>query len=149
SLIVADAIAVGACLLAALGLAGHLGLRPAAVLGIPAVVVLAKLLGLYEREELVLRKSTLEETPQLVQLATVLVLLAWFSGDILTTQPLTRAVGALLWVELIAFMLATRTLARTWARAVAPVERLLLVGDATQYHRFVEKLDGDPSTHAR
>jgi exopolysaccharide biosynthesis polyprenyl glycosylphosphotransferase len=148
SLIFADAAAIAACLPVALGLAGHLGLQPTAIFAVPAVVVLSKLLGLYDREELVLRKSTLEETPQLVQLATILLLLVWFGGDMLTVLPLTRTVGALLWVELILFMLATRSVARAWARVVAPVERLLLVGDATQYQRFVEKLESDPSARA-
>src|SRR4051812_43478328 len=72
SLVAADGVAA-ACVLAALGLAGHLTLRPSALVALPAVVLLAKLLGLYDREELLLRKSTLEETPHLVELSTFVV----------------------------------------------------------------------------
>ena len=148
SLVIADVVAATACVLASLGLSNHLTLRPTALLAAPAVVILAKLLGLYDREELLLRKSTLEEAPQLVEVATFMVVLAWFGQEVLAVEPLTRAVGALLWLELCLFMLAARTLARVWARGVAPIERLLLVGDDTQHERFAEKLENDPSTRA-
>src|SRR3954452_5477318 len=147
SLVAADGVAA-ACVLAALGLAGHLTLRPSALVALPAVVLLAKLLGLYDREELLLRKSTLEETPHLVELSTFVVVLAWFGQEALATEPLTRPAGALLWVELCLFMLAARAAARMWSRAVAPAERLLLVGDETQHGPFAEKLDADQYTRA-
>ena len=149
SLVIADAVAATACVLASLGVSEHLTLRPTALLAAPAVIVLAKLLGLYDREELLLRKSTLEEAPHLVEVATFMVVLAWFGQEALAVEPLTRAVGAVMWLELCLFMLAARTVARMWARGVAPSERLLLVGDETQHRRFAEKLDGDPSTRAR
>jgi exopolysaccharide biosynthesis polyprenyl glycosylphosphotransferase len=149
ALIVADAAAVAACVAVALGVVGQLSLKPTAFIAVPAAILLAKLFGLYDREELVLRKSTLEEVPVLLQLTTVLVLVAWFAGDALAAQPLERGAGALLWLQLISFLVVTRTLARAAARAVAPVERLLLVGDATQYQRFAEKLESDPGARAR
>ena len=46
---------------------------------LPLVVVISKLLGLYDRDELVLRKSTLEEAPRLFQLATLFSLVLWIA----------------------------------------------------------------------
>jgi exopolysaccharide biosynthesis polyprenyl glycosylphosphotransferase len=149
ALAVADALAVVTAVVAAVTLAGDATLRPTALLTVPAAIVLAKVLGLYDREELVLRKSTLDETPALLQLATVFVVLSWLGQEAILAQPLTRPLGALLWLELVVFMLCSRTAARTWARGVAPAERLLLVGDDTQYRRFAEKLAADPHTRAR
>ena len=41
---------------------------------VPVVVVIAKVLGLYDRDELVLHRSTLDEAPMLFQLATLFTL---------------------------------------------------------------------------
>lgn len=47
---------------------------PALIAGVPVVVVIAKVLGLYDRDELVVRKSTLDEAPKVFQLATLFTL---------------------------------------------------------------------------
>src|SRR4051794_21583428 len=98
SLAVADAVAASGAVVATFVLAGDASLRPTALLMVPTIIVLAKIFGLYDREDLVLRKSTLEETPALLQLATIFVVLAWFGQDALSAEPLTRAPGALLWL---------------------------------------------------
>ena len=48
--------------------------------GLPLVLVITKLLGLYDRDELVLRKSTLEEAPKLFELATLFSLVLWIGS---------------------------------------------------------------------
>ncbi len=52
------------------------GIPADTILAVPLVVLLAKLAGRYDRDELVLRKSTLDEVPQLLVLAAGFAL-AW------------------------------------------------------------------------
>lgn len=52
-------------------------LSPATFLAAPFVVVMSKLSGLYDRDELVICRSTLDETPRLFELATLCTLLFW------------------------------------------------------------------------
>jgi hypothetical protein len=47
----------------------HLTLE--SLIGIPLLLVVAKVLGLYDRDETLLRKTTLDEAPKLFQLATL------------------------------------------------------------------------------
>ena len=51
------------------------------VLGLPLLLIGAKLFGLYDRDETLLRKTTLDEAPKLFQVATLCALLAWLAGD--------------------------------------------------------------------
>ena len=41
------------------------------------ILVLSKVLNLYDRDELLLRKTTLDEAPKLFQVATLMALLLW------------------------------------------------------------------------
>ena len=77
SLAVADVVSAAVALVVSVQILGHdNGLRPGAALAaLPLVVSLAKLAGLYDRDELVLDKTTLDEAPQLFQLATLFALL--------------------------------------------------------------------------
>ena len=49
-------------------------------LAVPILLVCAKLTGLYDRDETLLRKTTLDEAPKLFQLATLCALVAWLTG---------------------------------------------------------------------
>jgi exopolysaccharide biosynthesis polyprenyl glycosylphosphotransferase len=144
ALALADVYAVLGAVLVSVYLAGGTALRPTALLAAPAIVVLAKLLGLYDREELVMRKSTLEEGGSLLKLASVFVLAAWFGQEALSREPLARGHGAVMWLVLLALLLSGRSLARALARVAAPSERLLLVGDRDARRRLEQKLGADP-----
>lgn len=50
---------------------GNDRLRVGVIAGLPLVILISKLLGLYDRDEILLRKSTLDEAPKLFQLATL------------------------------------------------------------------------------
>ena len=54
---------------------GGLTISPWVLAGIPVTLVLAKLFGLYDRDENRLHRSTLDEVPGLLQLATLMSLL--------------------------------------------------------------------------
>ena len=79
----ADGFAALVALYVAVVVIGDDRLRPGAVLVVPIVVVASKLMGLYDRDELVLKKTTLEESAPLFQLATVFALITWLLDSVL------------------------------------------------------------------
>jgi exopolysaccharide biosynthesis polyprenyl glycosylphosphotransferase len=137
---VADACATALTSLVCLSVLGA-GDQPeyVVVLGPPVVILLSKLLGLYDRDELVLRKSTLEEAPKLFQLATIFTL-----AVAVAQHPLEMQLGgdqlAGLWGLLFLTLLACRVLARGAARATTAPERCLLLGDFDACERARQKI---------
>src|SRR5215208_3359918 len=53
----------------------------AMLVSLPFVVVVSKLFGLYDRDELVLNKSTLDEAPTLLQVSGLFALVVWLLHD--------------------------------------------------------------------
>jgi exopolysaccharide biosynthesis polyprenyl glycosylphosphotransferase len=135
-LLAADVVAAAAATLAA-------GV-PAWLLAIPAVVLLVQLHGLYERDELVLRKSTLDEAPQLLQAATLATLGLW----LLDPAHARRGAVVVFAVTLLAGTLLARLAARRAAAALIAPERCLFIGDAPEYERLRGKL-ASRSVHAQ
>src|SRR3954470_12542040 len=128
SLVVADLLAAGiAGYFAVVQVAGA-SVQPSMLLALPLVVLLGKLLGLYDRDELVFHKSTLDEAPHHFQLAGLYTLLTWMLSGTLIHGEFTRSGGLALWAS--AFLLTTflRFSAREIARRVAPAERCMIVG---------------------
>src|SRR6476661_9866299 len=91
SLVVADVLAAGvAGYFAIVGVAGA-SVRPGMLLALPLVVLLGKLLGLYDRDELVFHKSTLDEAPHHFQLAGLYTLLTWLLSSAVVDGTFTRS----------------------------------------------------------
>ena len=67
-LAVADVVAAGFALLLSVSLLGDDRLTLATLAILPLVVLVSKAIGLYDRDELLLRKTTLDEAPALFQL---------------------------------------------------------------------------------
>jgi exopolysaccharide biosynthesis polyprenyl glycosylphosphotransferase len=140
ALIGADALATVVAL-AAVGLAGGgPALSWVALAALPTVVLVAKLLGLYDRDELVFHKSTLDEAPLLFHLAALFTLSAWLLEGLLVTGPFGRAQALVLWGTFFAAVVGGRMVARRLARAAAPVERCLIMGPARARTRYAAKL---------
>jgi len=143
--IIAAAVAIAVCL-PVLGSDDNFPLAVAA--GLPVVAIISKLLGLYDRDELVLRKSTLEEAPRLFQLATLFALsLAVMEqpldlGDIGGDQLLG------LWMSLFVGLIATRIVARGIARRTTEPERCLLLGDFDACERARSKIQESQRVNA-
>jgi len=124
----ADAAAAIAALFTAVTVLGDDRLRPASLLVMPLVVIASKLFGLYDRDELVLNKTTLEESAALFQLASVFTLVTWLSSGVVVDGYLgTRQVLGM-WAILYVMSLLGRSVARAVARRNTPVERCLLAG---------------------
>jgi exopolysaccharide biosynthesis polyprenyl glycosylphosphotransferase len=130
--------------LAAIGFALRLGaqapLTPRLLVVFPALVLAAKVNGLYDRDELVVRKTTLDEAPGLFQVATLFTLAIWGLGRALAGGPINPSDALVLWIALFVMLIVARTCARALARAMTLVERCLFIGDEDAAQRFRSKL---------
>jgi exopolysaccharide biosynthesis polyprenyl glycosylphosphotransferase len=107
---------------------------------LPVAVFASKLGGLYDRDEHLLRKTTLDEAPTLFQTATACTLLAWLLDAQITSGGLTKTEVIALWVVLALALLTFRALARRIVLHVTPAERCLVLGDMGAAQRIEEKL---------
>lgn len=97
---------------------------------LPAIVIIAKLLGLYARDELVVRKSTLDELPALANLASAFVLVVFVTRDATHEGFPSAPALLLLWIVTLLTIGGTRDAARRVAAVASAVERCLLLGNA-------------------
>jgi len=151
SLAVADALAVVLTLLVATRLLGgrhELARITVAIVAIPLMVLMAKLMGLYDHQESLLRKSTLDEAPRLFQLATLYTLIFWLMNGVLTHNNDRRAL-IMVWVTMVPALLIFREGARWFSRLATPAERCLVIGDRATCERIRAKLASRTGLHAR
>jgi exopolysaccharide biosynthesis polyprenyl glycosylphosphotransferase len=107
---------------------------------LPLVVLASKVVGLYDRDEHLVHKTTLDEAPSLFQVAMGSTLMVWLLDDVFATAPLGKAQVVLTLTLLFLSMGATRTTARRLAQRLAPAERVLVIGGASDAARIGEKL---------
>jgi exopolysaccharide biosynthesis polyprenyl glycosylphosphotransferase len=148
SLAVADVLSVAIALVVGAVVFGDDQLRLAALAVPPAFVVLVKSLGLYDRDEHLLHKSTLDELPALFGLATLGALVLWLLNGAIVDGALDRGQVLAVWGLLLILVLCLRTLARVLAQRVAPTERCLLVGDEAAAAYVRKKLLISPAVKA-
>lgn len=142
-LLVADVVAiVGAYLLTVELSRRSLELTWAGIAGVPILAVCAKLTGLYDRDEMLLRKTTLDEAPKLFQLATLCALVTWLTGGLIVHRALDRHEALFLWLALAGGLILARAGSRAFALRLAPVERCLLIGDELSAETIRSKLAG-------
>ncbi len=142
-LLVGDVVAiVGAFVLTVELSRRSLALTWAAAAGVPILVVCAKVTGLYDRDETLLRKTTLDEAPKLFQLATLCALVAWLAGGLITHKPLDRHEALFLWLALAGGLIMARAASRVVALRIAPTERCLFIGDEVSAETIRSKLTG-------
>jgi exopolysaccharide biosynthesis polyprenyl glycosylphosphotransferase len=139
----ADVFSAAFALILCTSVLGDDSLRPATFFALPIIVLVGKIQGLYDRDELLIRKTTMDEAPQLFQLATLYALTLWILDDQLIAGQLGDKQVLVLWMALFGFALLGRRIARGVAGRVAPVERCLFIGDAAAYERLRSKLEAD------
>ena len=142
-LIVADVVALAL----ALALAALVGASPSlgAVALAAAIVVAAGGAGLYDRDELLLRKTTLEEGPRLLAVAGLVTLVALLSEAVTFAAHLGTGEVLVLWSGLTMALVITRTAARHALETRVPVERCLLFGSPKDQERLDRALSGNRS----
>jgi exopolysaccharide biosynthesis polyprenyl glycosylphosphotransferase len=140
----ADAVVALLAVLVAIDVVGGFGLNPAYLLVAPLMVIAAKIGGLYDKDELVIEHSTLNELPRLVNLAAMGALLFWLGRHYLVVGAPTTRDLLLLWALLIVGLVAGRASAREIARRISPLERCLLVGRRSVFGQLESKFSEYP-----
>ena len=97
-------------------------------IALPLVILLGKIVGLHDRDEHLLRKTTLEEVPTIVAVGTLLTFMIWLSNGASIDGELTRGQTGLLWGLVVTLLVVTRTATRTIARGLVSEERCLVLG---------------------
>jgi exopolysaccharide biosynthesis polyprenyl glycosylphosphotransferase len=119
------------------------------LLGLPVWILVAKMLGLYDRDHMALRHLTVDE------LSTLLAWMGLGTAALALTAPLTEA-GALSDVAALrAFLLGSvaavvlRALARRLWRNLVPAESTLIIGDGELALTVARKIQLFPDMHLR
>jgi exopolysaccharide biosynthesis polyprenyl glycosylphosphotransferase len=130
TLLLADVAAIAAAFSITRELAGGtLRITWVGIFAVAAFLVVAKMLGLYDRDEALLRKTTLEEAPRLFNAATLYVLITFLASGRLLAGPLTHNDVLFLWLSLVGLLILARACARVVALRISPPERCLFIGD--------------------
>lgn len=148
TLAVADCTALILALLVVVQVAPSLELRPAALAVVLPEVFAAKLLGLYDRDETLLRKTTLEEMPKLFHLATLSTLVIWLGHNLIIVGPFGRVATLVLWATLTLTLPLARVAARAVSLRLAPAERCIVIGDAPTLRVLNKRLENGSGVNA-
>lgn len=124
-------VLLGCSLLAAVGVS-----LSGLLIGAVATVALAKLGSLYDRDAMVMRRSTLDEVPRLVQVAGLVTLACGLAFN----SELTREGVVLAWGALTCALVVGRATSRCLLRRVTEPERCLAIGDARVADQLERKI---------
>ncbi|MBV8955756.1 MAG: sugar transferase [Solirubrobacterales bacterium] len=126
-LAVADCFAAAGGLLLA-NIVNHQRLSAPSFATLPVIVLINKLAGRYDHDEVVVRKSTLDEAPILAAVAAAYALV-WSVVTLAFNEHSSRGAVLVLWAGTSACLIALRALARGFAQRLAPPERALVIGE--------------------
>jgi exopolysaccharide biosynthesis polyprenyl glycosylphosphotransferase len=130
----AFAVAVGVLVI------GNLTFTRAAFVALLLMPVLCKACGLYDRDQNLIRKTTLDEIPAIFQVTTLYTLVITLAEYQLFNDGLQHKQILALWGLLFVSMALARTLARRVARVIARPERCLVIGDVESAEPVRRKL---------
>lgn len=137
----ADVLAAATAFVLVVTVLGHDELGLGAAVAIAMVIAVCKVAGLYDRDEHLLHKTTLDEAPAIFRVAGLYTLLTFLAGETIVDGNLGRLQAVVLWVTLAAAMLLMRGTARRVAGRVLAEERCLVVGDAVAAERLAAQLE--------
>ncbi len=112
-----------------------------ALVAAPLMVLLNTLSHLYERDQLVLNRTTLDEAPSLLQAGALFTLLLWILHDAATLVTLYAGDAAVVWMSSFALLLAGRGVGRALVRRATPGERCLVVGEDASITAIRQKVE--------
>jgi exopolysaccharide biosynthesis polyprenyl glycosylphosphotransferase len=139
TLAVADLVSALAALTLGVAVFGDDSLTLAVLVFVPLILVVGKSLGLYDRDEHLLRKTTLEEAPKLFQVATLYALLTWIFEGAFVDGHLGNDQVLALWMLVFCSMTLGRGLGRRLVRRITAPERCLVVGNRSATDRVAGK----------
>ncbi len=140
ALLCADIVAAAFAVAIGVIVIGGLALNPEAVAALLIVPVVAKAIGLYDRDEHLIRKTTLDEVPAIFQAATLYTLVLWIGEYKFFNDGLHQTQVLALWGLFFLSMAVGRTVARRVVRFAARPERCLIVGDVDSAEPVRRKL---------
>ncbi len=135
-----DVAAAGVALLVLLNVFGQRRVAAMAVTGVALLLFLFKASGLYDRDDLRLVHSTLDEVPLLAQLTGLFALSLAILQSIVLAGSLSATRIAAVWIASFCTIVCGRVLARAIAGRTSPLERCLVIGDVAQATRIRDKL---------
>jgi exopolysaccharide biosynthesis polyprenyl glycosylphosphotransferase len=146
-LAVADAVTMITAFSAAGAVEGHNFVLWAAVL-LPIWLLLAKIEGLYDRDQPKIWYLTIDEAPALVHWVTVSVAVSsLIMAAVLDAGWLSAKSAAVMWVTALVVSAATRSAARNIWRRIVPPERGLVIGSGQLASAVRRKLKLEPGHH--
>jgi exopolysaccharide biosynthesis polyprenyl glycosylphosphotransferase len=128
ALALADIASATGALVLVLLVAGDSRFEPAVLLFAPVLVLVNKLSGLYDRDDLVLNKTTLDEAPALLQIGGLFALIVWLVHGRLLSIALQPEHVLVLWLAVALALVLGRAGARRLAARLSAPERCMLVG---------------------
>jgi exopolysaccharide biosynthesis polyprenyl glycosylphosphotransferase len=145
-LLAAADLLAGAGGLVALSLLSRREFEPVSLLAVPLIIVYAKATGRYDHDDLVLRKSTLDEIPALLTLAAAFAL-TWSLVGLLAGVRAASGEAVIVWAATSGLLVVLRAGARAAAQRSAPRERLLIVGGSHARDSLARCIAADPGAH--
>jgi exopolysaccharide biosynthesis polyprenyl glycosylphosphotransferase len=141
ALAAADVTAALAGLLFAVTVSGNGSLHWRAVVIAPVLILVAKVIGLYDHDNLVLRKATLDEAPVLFEMATLYALVVWLlDGFVLQNGHFSHVEALEVWGFVFVLLLTGRSAGRALLRRLTSVERCMLVGDEVMWEKLAQSI---------
>jgi exopolysaccharide biosynthesis polyprenyl glycosylphosphotransferase len=133
-------LTAAAALVVVLTVLGHDRPRLVSLIGIPVLILLFKVGGLYDREQVRLLRSTLDEVPVILQLAGLYALSVTILRPLVVEGHLGSAQIAGLWLFTFVAIVGGRMVARWLAGRMSAIERCLVIGDPDRALRIRDKL---------
>jgi exopolysaccharide biosynthesis polyprenyl glycosylphosphotransferase len=135
-----DILGATLALIAVTAVLGHQQPSLLALACMPLLVLPFKLAGLYDRDQLRIVHSTLDEAPLLLQLTGLFALITTILAPAMFERPLGAVAAGALWIATFVAVVVCRKLARLLGGRAAAVERCLVIGRVEQADRVREKL---------
>ena len=137
---VADVVAATLAILLGVSVLGADSLNLPGLLAVSLILLVSKVSGLYDRDEHLLHKSTIDEIPTLFSVATLSGFVIYLAGDVIVDGEMGRDQAAGLWALLLLLTFCTRSLARLVALRATRSERCIVLGDEASSSWISRKL---------
>src|SRR5579875_1271914 len=118
------------------------------LLTVPFLLLTSKVIGLYDRDQNLMRKTTIDEAPSVFYLAVIYALGVWLCEVFLFKNYLFRP--QVLALVLLTFLLVMfgRLFVRRLAVMVGPCERCIVIGNAVEAARLAAKLNSSTAVNS-
>lgn len=136
-----DALSAGLALALSAFLTNNYGFHAETLVLMPVAVLASKIIGLYDRDDVLIVRSTVDELPALFQLATAYTFAIWLLEPLFgLAESIARAQIIVLWCAFFLLSVLGRLAVRRLVLATSAPERCLVIGSETSQLRVGSKL---------